>query len=187
MSTRAMIGMFLALTAGIVIFLFVGMSDDEDGGPIRVGSKTAAADCTKGDTCLPDLKWVDHNGTTYTKAELAGKVVVVNFWATWCKPCEHEIPAFARVANRYADKVVILGVMIDNPDDQTLLTYMSDHEMSYPVVRKTSDIMLAFAYPDRYPTTYVFDGKGNQRTWKIGAMQEDELSGVIDQILREAN
>jgi len=184
MSTRAMIGMFLALTAGIVIFLFVSMSNDDDGG-IRVGPRTASAACPKGEACLPDLTWMDTNGTAYDKQALAGKVVVVNFWATWCHPCEGEIPSFVKVAERYKDKVVILGVMIDDPDPQTLLNFMSDHEMTYPVVRKTKDILTAFAYPNKYPTTYVFDGKGTQRTWKIGPMNELELSGVIDQLLHE--
>jgi thiol-disulfide isomerase/thioredoxin len=185
MSTRAMIGMFLALTAGIVIFLFVGMGSDENGAPrIDVGTRSAAAQCAKGEACLPDVKWVDTNGVVYTKEQLAGKVVVVNFWATWCHPCEGEIPEFVKVAERYKDQVVILGVMIDNPDAQTLLNFMSDHEMTYPVIRKTSDIMLAFAYPDKYPTTYIFDGNGTQRTWKIGPMSEAELSGVIEKILR---
>lgn len=184
MSTRAMIGMFLALTAGIVIFLFVGMSSDDASGPsLQVGTRSAHAACTKGDSCLPDVQWVDTTGRIYTKEQLAGKVVVVNFWATWCHPCEGEIPGFVKVADKYRDKVVILGVMIDSPDEQRLLNFMSDHEMSYPVVRKTSEIMLAFAYPDKYPTTYVFDGQGNQRTWKIGPMSEAELSRIIDQLL----
>jgi thiol-disulfide isomerase/thioredoxin len=182
MSTRAMIGMFLALTAGLVIFLFVRMSGD-DGGGLEVGPKLAAAACPKGGQCLPDMTWIDTNGTAYSREQLAGKVVIVNFWATWCHPCQQEIPGFAKVSDRYQGKAVIFGVMTDDPDSQTLLNYMSDYEMTYPVVRKTRDIMYAFHYPDKLPTTYVFDGQGNQRTWKLGPMNETELSGVIDKIL----
>jgi thiol-disulfide isomerase/thioredoxin len=185
MSTRALIGLFLALTAGTVIFLFVQMSGSEDGSPsLDVGPKTAQAACPKGEACLPDVAWVDTHGIDQ-KQKLAGKVVVVNFWATWCHPCETEIPDFARVATRYGQQVVILGVMVDRPDPDKLLNFMSDHDMSYPVIPATPEIQLAFQYPNKYPTTYIFDGKGNQRTWKVGQMSESELSGIVEKILHE--
>ena len=185
MSTRALIGLFLALTAGTVIFLFVQMGGNEDGGaPIDVGPKAAQASCPTGEACLPNVAWVDTNGVDH-RANLAGKVVVVNFWATWCHPCESEIPDFAKVQTRYGDKVVILGVMMDKPapDENRLLNFMSDHDMTYPVIPATQDIQFAFQYPNRFPTTYVFDGKGNQVTWKVGQMSEAELSGVVDSLL----
>ena len=185
MSTRALIGLFLAATAGVVIFLFVSMSRGPDG-RIEVGPRTASA-CSKGNgkDCLPPLTYVDTTGRAYGAEELAGKVVVVNFWATWCKPCEHEIPAFSKVAEHYKGKVVILGVMTDNADPDKLLNFMSDHELTYPVVRVDKDIYLAYQYPDKLPTTFVFDGTGTRRTMHIGPMSEEQLSGVIDQILHD--
>jgi thiol-disulfide isomerase/thioredoxin len=198
MSTRALIGLFVAATAGLVIFLFVSMSSDPDGSSrVQVGARTAAAACNdaRGE-CLPALTWVDTNGTRHTPESLAGKVVVVNFWATWCKPCEKEIPDFSKVAQRYQDKAVILGVLTtDNPSADALLNFMSDHDMTYPVVRATPDILLAFDYPAQLPTTFVFDARGNavlfddprgaaKRRDHLGAMSEAKLSAVLDRALR---
>jgi len=185
MSTRALIGLFLALTAGTVIFLFVQMSGPSQRG---LGPKSASA-CTGSDHCLPEIAWVDTDGNSYGKAQLEGKVVIVNFWATWCHPCEKEIPDLSNVATKYKDKVLILGVMADAdvkaPDSNTLLNFMSDHNMSYPVIRKTDEIMRAFGSPEQYPTTYVYDRSGKERTRRLGAMTEAELSAIVERILHE--
>src|SRR6185295_18611260 len=152
-STKALIGLLLAGTAGIVIFLFVRVSNDNR---VVVGSSKAAA-CSKGERCLPVVDYVDTMGTAYTPASLKGKVVVVNFWATWCKPCLKEIPDLSKVYEQYkARGVVMLGVMTDDPDNQTLLNFQSDREMTYPVVRANSDILMSYSYPNALPTTFVY-------------------------------
>ena len=187
MTVRALIGLVLALTAGLVILLFVRTSPDGAGGTtLGVGVSPAVAACAGGGRCLPDVPWIDASGITHPRAELAGKIVVVNFWATWCHPCEQEIPDFVEVAARYRDQVVILGVMMDRPrpDPAALLNFLSDHDMAYPVIPVTDDIERAFHYPEHYPTTYVFDRDGHERTWKVHPMSGSELSEAIDQILR---
>ncbi|HET7503948.1 MAG TPA: TlpA disulfide reductase family protein, partial [Kofleriaceae bacterium] len=87
-STKALLGILLAGTAGMVIFLFVHLSKD---GRIHSGPKQAQAECVKGQgDCLPDVSYVDTAGVKYSRESLCGKVVLVNFWATWCHPCQKE-------------------------------------------------------------------------------------------------
>jgi thiol-disulfide isomerase/thioredoxin len=189
---KALIGILLAGTIGMIIFLFVHLSADPKQG-IELGARSASA-CEKGSRdCLPDVTYVDTQGKAYTAKDLAGKVVVVNFWATWCHPCEKEIPDLSRAYDKYkAQGVVILGVMADQPtpDAQTLLNFQSDHEMSYPVVRVNPDIMQSFGYPESLPTTFIFDRGGhrvdidnNQRFFHLGAISETRLSSVLDTLV----
>src|ERR1051325_11912533 len=85
-STRALIGGLLAGVAGMIIFLFVNISKD---GKIRPGPTKAHAGCTRGQRdCLPEVNYVDTAGVAYNRESLAGKVVLVNFWATWCHRSE---------------------------------------------------------------------------------------------------
>jgi len=183
-STKALIGLLLAGTVGILVFLFVRLSTPDGGGP-RLGTPTAQAGCTKGQDCLPDVAFIDTNGVAHSAKTLAGKVVIVNFWATWCKPCNVEIPDLSHAYDKYKDKgVVVLGVLTsDNADNSTLLNFQSDHEMSFPVVRATSDIMASFDYPGQLPTTFVFDRNGRMVTSHVGALRGDKLAAIIDPLL----
>ncbi len=185
MSTKALIGILLAGTAGVIIFLFVHLS--QDGGKIELGSKRANA-CAKGqEDCLPDLKYVDTQGKAYTSAELAGKVVVVNFWATWCHPCQKEIPDLSKLYEKYKDKgVVMLGVLTDSPSDSDLLNFQSDYAMTYPVVRASSDVLMSFHYPQALPTTFVFDRGGHQvGRPRVGAISPGDMEQQLAELVAQ--
>ena len=183
-STKALIGLLLAGVAGIVIFLFVNLSNKDEG--ISIGTKTASA-CKLGNRdCLPDVGYIDTMGTAYTPKSLAGKVVIVNFWATWCKPCLKEIPDLSKVYEKYkARGLVMLGVMTDDPDHNTLLNFQSDNEMTYPVVRANSDIMVSYSYPGALPTTFVYDRGGKQVYSHVGPLRVEQLERLVEPLLAQ--
>jgi thiol-disulfide isomerase/thioredoxin len=186
MSTRTLISVLLAGTAGMIFFLYVHLSS----GPakIHLGSAHAqACDQAAGD-CLPDVKYIDTKGTTYSPQSLAGKVVVVNFWATWCGPCQQEIPSLSRIYAQYKDKgVVFLGIMADQnpPSDAQLASFESQHDLTYPVVRVNSDILVSYNYPEALPTTFVFNKKGKQVYKHLGPISEGQFSAMLDAYVAE--
>jgi len=183
-STKALIGVLLAGVAGMVIFLFVHVSKD---GRIHPGPTSAHAECTRGQPdCLPEVNYTDTAGVAYKRDQLAGKVVLVNFWATWCHPCQSEIPALSHIYDKYKAKgVVFLGVMTDNVDSQRLLNFQSDYEMSYPVVRANSDLMVSFNYPDALPTTFVYAKGGKQVFSHVGPVREADLDSLLGQLVAQ--
>jgi thiol-disulfide isomerase/thioredoxin len=185
MSTRTLLSLFIAGAAGVAIFLFVHARTTGSGG-IEIGAHKAEA-CTKGAAdCLPDVNYVDTSGKAYTAQSLAGKVVVVNFWATWCHPCQQEIPALSKIYDQYKGKdVVFLGVMTDSVDDSQLLNFESDYSMTYPVVRANSDIMVSYNYPQNLPTTLVFNRGGKQVFKQIGGVREQQLGQLLDGLVHE--
>jgi thiol-disulfide isomerase/thioredoxin len=127
------------------------------------------------------VKYVDTAGNAYTPEQLSGKVVVVNFWATWCHPCQKEIPDLSKAYEKYKAKgVVFLGIMTDSPSNNELLNFQSDFEMTYPIVRASSDILVSYNYPQALPTTFVFDRGGKQVYTHVGPLSEDALATVLE-------
>ena len=205
MSPRALLGVFVAIGIGLIVFIVVENSGGTKAcaeGQKCEGDKTVVAvapvkpdPCDKHTPeCLPKITYVDTNGDAYPPEALDGKVVVINFWATWCHPCQSEIPSFSKVYDAFKGKdVVMLGMMTDNPDSNTLLNFESDHELEYPVVRVDRNINNAFGAPEAIPTTFIYDRhghlRGNDNTDFIathrGPMSEDQLTQILYQLTAE--
>jgi len=176
--TKALVALLITGLTGTMIFLFVAVSG---------GGTASAKTCQVGQRdCLPDVNYVDTMGVAYTPQSLAGKVVVVNFWATWCKPCQKEIPDLSEVYKKYKDRgLVILGVMTDDPDNQSLLNFQSDNMMEYPVVRTNSEIMVSYEYPKALPTTFIYDRRGKRAHHQVGPLHADQLAKLVDPLLAQ--
>jgi thiol-disulfide isomerase/thioredoxin len=186
MSTRTIIGTALLLPVVVVVFFILNASDPKTGS-VRMGSKPAEAACTKpAPDCLKDVSFKDTYDEMYPPEALQGKVVVVNFWATWCRPCKTEIPAFNRVYEKYKDRgVLMFGILQEDLSPADLLNFASDHAMTYPIVRLDEEIARRMGVPGNLPTTYVYDRQGSRRVNQVGALDERELEGYLDQLLAE--
>lgn len=100
----------------------------------------------------------------------AGKVVVVNFWATWCAPCVREMPALSALQDRMAPDVVVVGLLQDTVTTEQARQFAAGLRISYPIARSTSAIERVFPPVERLPMTYVLD-----RSSRLAAMYLGEL------------
>jgi thiol-disulfide isomerase/thioredoxin len=174
-------------TATLLALLLVGACDkassnDQGAAPNGGHAHTAC----KGDKCLPDVSFHDTDGRAYTLKDLTGKVVVVNFWATWCHPCQKEIPDLSKLSDKYKHDLVVLGVMADDPSNNDLLNFQSDYAMTYPVIRLSSDIDTAFNHPQAFPTTFLFDRTGHRvGSPHLGAIRLNDLDKQLAELVAQ--
>jgi thiol-disulfide isomerase/thioredoxin len=100
------------------------------------------------------------DGRTFDLAELRGKVVIVNFWATWCPPCREEMPALDAFYQRYRNKgVELIGMSADSPHDRDEVQKVM-HAFAYPAAMVIKARSNGFGTPRMLPLTYVIDTKG---------------------------
>jgi peroxiredoxin len=107
----------------------------------------------------PDFTLDDIEGNSHTLSGYRGKVVLVDFWATWCPPCVVEIPHFVKLYNKYKEKgFVILGVSLDT-DEKRLRDFIEEKEMEYPVLVNAGKVSVIYAV-EAIPTAYMIDKEG---------------------------
>jgi len=97
------------------------------------------------------------DGRKISPASLRGKVVVINFWATWCPPCRAEIPDLVALQEKYKDTLQIIGISEDEGGVEGVKRFAAEHAINYPVVMATPDIERMFPGVSALPTSFVLD------------------------------
>jgi thiol-disulfide isomerase/thioredoxin len=123
---------------------------------------------------VPTFTVTDLNGKTTSSAEWRGKVVLVNFWATWCPPCRAEIPDLIALQDKYRDKLVVLGVSEDEESIDVVKRFVADHHLNYPVVMSSPELRKLFPAVMALPTTFVLDRDGKMAQKNIGMLNARE-------------
>lgn len=128
---------------------------------------TAVLSEWKGPPAAPPIELFTPDGAVFTLASLRGKVVLVNFWATWCEPCVAEMPSLQQLRDQFAPRLEILGVnYLEGP--ARIKAFIDKSGISFPIVRDT-DGAIAKAWGARiFPASYVVDCMGNVRHVLIG-------------------
>jgi thiol-disulfide isomerase/thioredoxin len=168
---------------GVVIAVAVGLllrAGPGGGGP------APTVRLVKNAVPVPDFTLTDLDGRTFTMSSLRGKVVLVNFWATWCGPCRVEIPALVELQKKYRNNLVILGIATDESSADLVGAFAQQNGMNYPIVMATDDVRRAFPGVFALPTTFVVDPEGRTRQKHVGLIDvrtyEDEtraLAGLV--------
>ncbi|UCC38629.1 MAG: TlpA family protein disulfide reductase [Candidatus Aminicenantes bacterium] len=152
--------------------------------------------CAKGDETYsqegndypqaPEFSLEDLEGNEIALSDYSGKVVFLNFWATWCGPCRHEIPGFIAAYKKYKDKgMKIIGISLDTISSESVLKFTKKYEMNYPVAMGTKEIVEDYGPIPAIPVTVIIDKNGKLRQRKVGYLDEKSLEGWFLKLIEE--
>ncbi|MHC4128641.1 MAG: TlpA family protein disulfide reductase [Planctomycetota bacterium] len=132
-------------------------------------------------TAAPAFYAEDAQGAAVSLGALQGKVVVLDFWATWCPPCRQASPYVQRLHERFTDNddVVVLGVHFDNAGDPT--AYMAEHGYTFAVIPNGSEVVKTYGIT-RIPTFLVIDRSGTIVHKHVGFSAPSDLDTVADAV-----
>ena len=132
----------------------------------------------------PDFALKDVTGATVKLSDYKGKVVLLNFWATWCGPCKIEIPWFMDFQKTYKDRdFAVVGVSMDEDGWDSVKPYVEEKKMNYQVVLGNDQVSQLFGSIESLPTTIVIDREGRIASMHIGLVSKSTYQKEIEKLL----
>jgi thiol-disulfide isomerase/thioredoxin len=176
MNTRRWWVVLGAVAAGLVVWLAVSRLSTRE---TQLAEEVSAPDGERlklrffrNPAAVPALAMRDLDGRPLSSADWRGKVVIVNFWATWCPPCRAEIPDLVALQNKYRDRLVIIGVSQDEGSVEVVKQFVAAHQMNYPVVMMTPEIDQAFPGIRALPTSFILDRESRVVQRHVGLLNQ---------------
>jgi peroxiredoxin len=170
---------FVAFVIGLVLGCMIyGCSSNRS-------VKAASVKADKDRKPAPDFALKDANGRVVHLSDYRGKVVVLDFWATWCGPCRLEIPWLKEFQSKFKDKgFEVLGVSMDDDGWASVKPFVSELGINYRIVIGDDATAQSYGGVDALPTTFVIDREGRIAKIHIGLTSKSEIENGIEQLLK---
>jgi thiol-disulfide isomerase/thioredoxin len=120
---------------------------------------------------VPAFTARDLDGRDVSSASFRGKVVVLNFWATWCGPCRAEIPDLVKLQEKYRDRLQVIGISEDEGPIDVVRRFAEEHHVNYPVVMTTPEIEKLFPGISALPTSFILDRESRVVQKHVGMLR----------------
>lgn len=150
------------------------------GGPAGNASGSRRLPPTVGSP-VKDFQLNAMDGDALKLSDLKGKPVVINFWATWCAPCREEMPLLNQYAEKYADRVTVLGVN-SGESEQQIEAFLVETPVSFPILLDATNAVTDDYYVRSFPMTFFVDAEGVLRAQHLGMLSESLLARYLKTI-----
>jgi len=145
------------------------------------------ASCAPAKKKAPDFNLTDMNGKPVRLSDYQGKVVILDFWATWCGPCRRGIPDLNALYSDYRGKgLEILGIAVDEGGKEMVQQGMQEHSITigYPILIGTAEVQKSYGGIEAIPTTFILDKEGNIVAKYVGLQDKETFVKRLDQLTR---
>jgi thiol-disulfide isomerase/thioredoxin len=179
-NTKLAVLSVFALISGAAILLFADTSTTLPGEPVTTSVKADQE-------AAPLFTSTDLEGKAFNLAAYKGKVLVLNFWATWCGPCRREIPDFIQLQDEYGTGgLQIVGIALDEQGASIVKPFADKFKINYPVVVDAkSEVAGLYGQMNAIPVTIVVDRSGKIRSRQVGMRTKAQIEAIVVPLLKE--
>jgi thiol-disulfide isomerase/thioredoxin len=138
------------------------------------------------DEKAPDFTLLTLGGEEVKLTDYSDKIVILDFWATWCGPCRKGIPDLISIQKEYKDDLVVIGISLDQQSTQPYIKPFIDHfGINYPIVLGTLDVVVAYGNIQAIPTSFIIDKEGNIVKKHVGLVPKETIVKEINSLLKQ--
>jgi len=182
-STVTLLVLFMIISSVVLTQCGNTQADSQNTGkdaPKQEAKQTSAAQSDEQFSAAPDFALEDLNGDVIRLSDYKGKVVFINFWATWCPPCRVEIPYFIEMIDEYGDDgFEILGIDLDPRDFAKVPAFVEQEGINYPVMYDTKGVSNLYGGIQSIPTTFVVNRNGKVVERIVGSRPKNEFVRIL--------
>jgi thiol-disulfide isomerase/thioredoxin len=175
---------YLILLVGIIIaagYFLLKNPSETNGKPKEEASLSESASDKK----APDFILSSTEGNEIKLSDYEGKIVILDFWATWCGPCRMGIPDLVDIQKQYKDKLVVIGISLDQAATvKQVIPFIKEFSINYPVVYGTEKVVVDYGYIEAIPTTFILDPQRKVVDKFIGLVPKSVYVDRIEKMIK---
>jgi cytochrome c biogenesis protein CcmG/thiol:disulfide interchange protein DsbE len=131
----------------------------------------------------PDFSLAGPSGKTVSLSDFKGKVVIVDFWATWCPPCRRGIPDLIDLQTQFGDKLAVIGISVDTDTKDRVASFAQNFNINYTVLFATPEVVQAYGSIQSIPTSFIIDKNGKIVNQHVGLTPKEIYISEIKKLL----
>jgi thiol-disulfide isomerase/thioredoxin len=175
--------MILFLTTAILGCQKTQESNDPE---TRLVDTTSNVKTRNTNNLAPDFTLELTDGKDIKLSDLKGKIVIIDFWATWCPPCRRGIPDLVEIQKKYEKELIIIGISLDNETKPEVVPFIKQYKINYPVAYGNMEVVKAYGNIQAIPTSFVVDQSGQIVDKHIGLVDKSAYINKIAELLKKS-
>ena len=175
----------------MILFMTTGIwgcqkTDESNDSVKQTGDSTSNVETQNAKNLAPDFTLKLTDGKDIKLSDHKGKIVIIDFWATWCPPCRRGIPDLVDIQKKYQKDVLIIGISLDNETKPDVVPFIKQYGIDYPVVYGTMEVVKAYGNIQAIPTSFVVDQSGQIVDKHVGLVDKSTYINKINELLKKS-
>ena len=147
---------------------------------------TATTTTNSSEAMAPDFVLTDTKGNQIKLSDYRGKVVILDFWATWCPPCRRGIPDLIDLQKTYKNKLAVIGISLDTDSKKDVVPFIKEYGINYKVAYGDNNVVQKYGNIQSIPTTFIIDQNGKIVNSYIGLQRKETFENQIKALINKS-